>query len=182
MAASEPVPPEVHRFAPAAPEEEYVFGACAPGWHSVGPHETLVEEWIADMQDQGVERVVCLLPGRELDRGGANVGRYREAFGADAVRHAPIPDYHLADAETLEDDVLPFIERAVAADSPVVVHSLAGVGRTGQVLAAWLVSGRGYEPHDAVDTVLEMGRDPTEAVRFGDATRHDILALLGDLR
>lgn len=182
MGSSEQVRMDAHRFAPAAPEEEHVFGACSPGWHSEGPHETVVNRWIEDMQSLGIERVVCLLPGRELDRTGANVGLYRDAFGTDAVRHAPIPDHRLADLETFREDVLPFLERAVADDAPVVVHGLSGVGRTGQVLAAWLVSGRGYAPHEAVDTVLEMGRDPTEVVRFSDVTRHDLLARLADLQ
>ncbi|MEF8775244.1 MAG: protein phosphatase [Haloarculaceae archaeon] len=182
MPASEPGHEDAHRFAPAAPGEEHVFGSCSPGWHAEGPHETVVNRWIEDMLSHGIERVVCLLPGRELDRTGANVGLYRDAFGADAVRHAPIPDHRLAAVETLRADILPFLEQAVADDAPVVVHGLAGIGRTGQVLAAWLVSGRGYAPNEAVDTVHEMGRDPTEVARFGDVTRHDILALLADLQ
>lgn len=179
MGESDVVLDDAHRFAPAAPDEEHVYGSCCPGWHSVGEHGTLVDDWIAAMERQGVERVVCLLPGRELDRSDANIGRYREAFGTGAVRHAPVPDQHLADVETLRRDVLPFLESAAADDAPVVVHCLTGIGRTGQVLAAWLVWGRGYDPHEAVDAVVAAGRDPTEAVREGNATRQDLLDLLG---
>ncbi len=170
---------DAHRFAPAAPDEPVVHGACCPGWHSVGDHATVVDEWIADMQAQGIERVVCLLPGRELDRSDANIGRYRDAFGPEAVTHVPVPDQHLADSSTLREELLPFLEAAAVDEAPVVVHCLTGIGRTGQVLAAWLVWGRDYDPHDAVDAVRGMGRDPTEAVRENNATRQDLLDLLG---
>jgi protein-tyrosine phosphatase len=170
---------DAHRFAPAGPDEEYVYGSCCPGWHSAADHGPAVEQWISFVKDQGVERVCCLLTGRQLDATDMNVGQYRDAFGDENVCHAPVADHHLADVETLQEDVLPFLAESKARDQPVVVHCLAGIGRTGQVLAAWLVWEHGYDPHDAVDTVQEMGRDPTEAVRQGNATRQDLLDLLG---
>ena len=170
---------DAHRFAPAAPGESLVHGACSPGWHSVGDHETVVDDWIDAMQSHGIERVVGLLSGRQLDRPEGTVGRYRAAFGPAAVRHVPVPDQHLADAATLQEEVLPFLDAADEAAAPVVVHCLTGIGRTGQVLAAWLVWGRGYDPHDAIDAVTEMGRDPAEAVREDNATRWELLDLLG---
>jgi protein-tyrosine phosphatase len=178
MAESPAVLDDAHRFAAAAPEEEYVHGACAPGWHSVGDRETVVSAWIAAMEAQGIERVVSLVAGRQVDATGATVARYRDAFGWESVLHAPVPDHRLASPETLRDEVLPFLEASVGREDPVVVHCLAGIGRTGQVLAAWLVHGRGYDPEAAVDAVTEAGRDPTEAVREGRATEDALLALL----
>jgi protein-tyrosine phosphatase len=170
---------DAHRFAPAAPDEEVVYGACCPGWHSAGTHEAALDQWISFMQAEGIERVCCLLTGRQLDAHDANIGRYRNAFGTENVLHAPVLDHRLADLETLEDDVLPFLAAADAAGEPVVVHCLAGIGRTGHVLAAWLVAERGYDPHRAIETVREMGRDPLEAVEHDNATRQDLLDLLG---
>ncbi len=170
---------DAHRFAPAGPDEEYVYGACCPGWHSAGDHRTAVEQWTSFMKDHGVERVCCLLTGRQLHENDANIGLYRDAFGVENVRHAPVPDQHLADVETLRQDVLPFLSESRERDQPVVVHCLAGIGRTGHVLAAWLVWEHEYDPHDAIDTVQELGRDPTEAVRQDNATRQDLLDLLG---
>lgn len=181
MGGSELLVGEAHRFGPADPDEDYVYGSCSPGWHSAGEHETVLDEWIQFVQSQGIERVCCLLAGRQLDRDDANVGRYREAFGAEKVRHAPIPDYQLATRETLTEQILPFLEEAVEQDEPVVVHCLSGIGRTGQVLAAWLVAAREYEPEAAVETVREMGRDPTEAVERGNATEEEVFELLGSL-
>ncbi|MFB6308888.1 MAG: dual specificity protein phosphatase family protein [Haloarculaceae archaeon] len=169
---------DVHRFAPAAPEEDYVYGACCPGWHSTAEHEEAVEEWIEFMQGRGIERVCCLLTGQQLDRYDANTTRYADAFGTDNVRHVPIADHHLADAETLQEEVLPFLESSVADAEPVVVHCLAGIGRTGHVLAAWLVYGRDYDPVDAIETVEDMGRSPAEAVTAGNARRGELHELL----
>ncbi len=171
---------DAHRFAPVAPDEEYVYGACCPGWHSTAERGDAVEEWIAFVRDRGIERVCCLLTGGQLDRSGAQIGRYRTAFGDERVLHAPIPDHHLADLETLETAVLPFLEGAVNSQEPVVVHCLAGIGRTGHVLAAWLVHARGYDPVDAIETVEEMGRSPADAVATGNARRGELHELLAE--
>ena len=178
MTSSGPVAADAHRFAPAAPDEEVVYGACCPGWHSAGTHEAALDQWISFIQESGIERVCCLLTGRQLDAHDANIGRYRDALGPENVRHAPIPDHRLADPDTLVDDILPFLAAADRAGEPVVVHCLAGIGRTGHVLAAWLVAERGYDSRGAIETVREMGRDPLEAVERGTATRQDLLDLL----
>lgn len=171
-------PVDAHRFAPAAPEEEHVYGSCCPGWHSTAEHGDAVEEWVEYMKDNDVDRVCCLLSGDQLDGTVADAGRYARAFGPENVRHAPVVDHHLAEVSTLESDILPFLDDAVANDERVVVHCLAGIGRTGHVLAAWLVYGRGYEPVDAIEAVERMGRSPAEAVDSGNARRGELYELL----
>lgn len=172
---------DAHRFSPAAPDEEFVYGACCPGWHSAGTHQTSVEQWISSMQESGIKRVCCLLTGRQLDQQDANIGRYREAFGTTNVLHAPVPDHHLVAESLLNEEILPFLAAGVQRDEPTVVHCLAGIGRTGQVLAAWLVASEGYHPEKAIETVKETGRDPTESVRQGNATTEELLELLGNV-
>jgi len=162
-----------HRFAPAAPDEEAVFGACCPGWHSAGSPDAALADWVAFMRRHDVARVCCLLPGGDDSAG---VERYRRAF--EVVLHAPVPDCRLVDRALLADEVLPFLDDAVAADERVVVHSLAGIGRVGQVLAAWLVHDRGYGPERAIETVEGTGRHPREPVEVGDATGEDLTDLL----
>ncbi|MEF8784582.1 MAG: dual specificity protein phosphatase family protein [Haloarculaceae archaeon] len=179
MTTSGPMMADAHRFAPAAPDEDVVYGACCPGWHSAGTHEQAIGQWIGFMEDAGIQRVCCLLTGRQLDAHDANIGRYVAAFGPRHVLHAPVLDHHLASIDTLREDILPFLDDAAAADESVVVHCLAGIGRTGHVLAAWLVHARDYAPHAAIETVREMGRDPLEPVDHGNATRRDLLDLLG---
>ncbi|MFB6188459.1 MAG: dual specificity protein phosphatase family protein [Halapricum sp.] len=168
-----------YRFAPAAPEERIVHGSSAPTWRT-GDDEA-VEEWLAYVEDHGIERVCCLLTDAQLDRTGIDLDRYRTAFGSDRVAHVPIPDHRLADETTLRD-ALDVLGEAETADEPVVVHCLAGIGRTGHVLAAWLVAARGYDPAEAIRTVADSGRAPDEAVQAGNATREQLFGLLESVK
>jgi hypothetical protein len=168
-----------HRFAPAAPDEDFVFGACSPGWHSAAEHEDALADWIAFMNGRGIDRVCSLLSGGGSAVSTGNLDRYTSAFGPDAVLHAPTPDKRLVDETLLAEEVLPFLDAAAADRSRVVVHSLAGIGRTGQVLAAWLAYDRDYTADRALETVTDMGRHPTDPVRAGNATEgslHELIA------
>lgn len=166
---------DAYRFAPAAPGEEYVYGAAAPGWHTAADHETAVSAWIEFMHERGIERVCCLVPG-ECDKGCQyNLDRYATAFGEEDVVHTPLLDRRLGNQAVLEESILPFLEESVRLESPVVVHGLSGLGRTGQVLAAWLVDGRGNNPESAIETVEEMGRYPEEPIEDGDVTEDELL-------
>jgi hypothetical protein len=167
-----------HRFAPAAPDEELVYGACCPGWHSAATHGDALADWVAFMESHDIERVCCLLPGRQLDGSENNLDRYRRVFGAENVCHAPTPDHNLVEESLLAEQVIPFVEESVAAEERVVVHCLAGIGRTGQVLAAWLAYDRGYGPALAIETVKEMGRHPSDAVQSGNATEEELHELI----
>jgi len=178
MGEPELVISDAHRFSPAAPGEEIVYGACSPGWHSAADRERAVDEWIGTMRDNGIERVCCLVGGHQSDADDSTLDTYRDAFGEVNVLHAPVPDHHLVDLDTLRDDILPFFYDAASEDEPVVAHCLSGIGRTGQVLAAWLVAGRGYTPLDAIEAVRTTGRSPMDTVERGEATRRDLLGLL----
>lgn len=170
-----------HRFAPAVTDEKYVYGSCTPGWHSADGHEVAIEDWIAFMQAEGIERVCCLLPGRQLAESGANIDCYVDAYGEANVLHAPVPDHHLLSEQRLLEEILPFLAEARNAKQQVVVHCLAGIGRTGQVLAAWLVYNRDYGPERAVEAVQANGRDPTDAIRAGNADEEELYDLLGSV-
>lgn len=64
------------------------------------------------------------------------------------VLRVPIPDFH---APTLSDinQVVRFIHQSLEDNRSVVVHCTAGLGRTGTVLACWLVS-QGTSPGNAI--------------------------------
>ena len=66
----------------------------------------------------------------------------------------PVPDFA---APTMEQTrrMVSFIDEQTAAGKPVAVSCYAGVGRTGTVLACYLVH-RGAAPEDAVRRVREL--------------------------
>jgi len=172
---------DAHRLAPAAPDEEHVYGACSPGWHSAADRRYAFADWIAVARATDIERVCSLLPG-DQSPDDPEIDGYTDVFGQENVLHAPIPDGRLACPALLKQEVLPFLDDAAAADERVVVHCLDGMGRTGQVLAAWLAHDRGYEPERAIETVEEMGRQPRDPVRAGNATEQELYDLLTIVR
>ena len=150
------------RFAAAGPDEEIVYGACRPGRFDDRTGPTAVTEWIAFMQQHGIDRVCCLLAAP--DEGDPRLlERYRTAFGPEQVQHVPITDFDVVDSTQFHDRICPFLREADQAAEPTVVHCSAGSGRTGHVLALWLVHGRGYDLRRAVETVRATGRKPLEA-------------------
>lgn len=168
-------------FGAAGPDERIVFGARRPGFNLTDVGATEVDAWIDFVRGQGVRRVVCLLPDEQLAyyRGvpGGLLGHYASAFGPENVAHRPIADFRLSDPETLRA-ILGDLRDADSKGEKVVVHCSGGIGRTGHVLAAWLVHGRGYGAEGAIAAVKQMGRNPREAVDAGIVAEDELLALL----
>jgi protein-tyrosine phosphatase len=163
----------MYNFGPAAPSESIVFGACRPSHDRRAPVDDSIDDWIEYMEQQGIERVCCLLDDQQLSEYDNLLKAYTEYFGAEKMCHAPITDFRVIDKPVLRETVLPFLKEAVARSEPTVVHCSAGQGRTGHVLVLWLVHGRGYELEDAIQAVRRMGRSPLEA-----ASRNDLKALI----
>lgn len=150
------------QFSPAAAGEPTVFGACRPAHSSRAP-DTTGQEWIEYMQEQGIERVCCLLTDQHLGQYDDLLAAYEHAFGATNVCHAPIPDFEFVDPVGFREIILPFLCESDEQGVRTVVHCSAGIGRTGHVLALWLATERGDTLEEAVDAVRETGRSPLEA-------------------
>lgn len=148
----------MYKFAAAWENELIVFGASKPGYS-----DTQVRDWVSFMKRFGIKRVCCLLPDNQLAHYSALLGTYQQEFGSERVCWAPIEDFHLADLETLTKKILPFLSEAEKLGEFVVVHCSGGIGRTGHVLAAWLVSRRGLSNKAAIAAVRRTGRNPYEA-------------------
>jgi protein-tyrosine phosphatase len=153
-------------FGPAFEDEAVVYGAGGPGYNT--------DKWVSFMKNQMIERVCCLQKERIPDL----IRIYIKEFGEDNVREASIEDFHLCSLTILTQKILPFLQDSYEKRKRVVVHCAGGSGRTGHVLAAWLVFRYGFEPSDAISTVERTGRRPREAVFVGNATLYDLLALL----
>ena len=167
------------KFAAARKGEEIVYGAQRPGYSSKDVDATLVSEWISFMQQNNIRRVCCMLPPNQLAYYRLDLLRkYCEAFGESNVCHAGIEDFQLCDPVTLETVILPFLLQSDQMKVPVVVHCSGGSGRTGHVLAAWLVRHRGLTVDDALAAVASTCRDPREAVECGNATEQELHSLL----
>ena len=167
------------RFAPAAPDEQTVFGAERPGYSEESVASYAVNEWIDFMREHGIRRVCCLLPQAQLNFYKEDLlDSYAKSFGADNVCHVPVTDLHLVSASDLEAKILPFLRESEHRRLPVVVHCSGGSGRTGHVLAAWLSRERHLLPEDALATVRNTPRDPYEAVKQGNATERELIRLV----
>ncbi len=147
-----------YKFAAACRREPIVFGASRPG-HS----NQQVLDWIKFMKHQDIKRVCCLLTEQQLAPYSNLLGIYQQEFGSQQVCWAPVKDFHLCDVETLTQKILPFLITADKQNEKVVVHCSGGIGRSGHVLAAWLVSVRGFSNKDAIAAVKKTGRNPYEA-------------------
>jgi protein-tyrosine phosphatase len=131
------------------------------------------------MHAQGVSRVCCLLDAGQLAGFPVNLeAEYRRLFGATCVLMEPIADHHLCSPQALRRNILPFLSTADTGGERAVIHCWGGNGRTGHVLAAWLVAARGLSPMSALEAVEATGRLPREAVLAGNATLDELIELL----
>ena len=149
----------MYRFAAASESESFIFGASRPGYR-----EAQVSEWIAFMKSQEIKRICCLLSAIQIARYANLLDAYKDAFGANQVCWAPIEDFTLVASGVLLREILPFLAAADRQSQKAVVHCSGGVGRTGQVLAAWLIAERGFPKEQAIAAVRETGRNPYEAI------------------
>ena len=149
----------MYKFAAACENESIVFGASRPGYS-----EKQIKAWIEFMKSQGIQRVCCLLAEEQLIRYPNLLDSYKQEFGTENVCWAAIADFEICDLATLLNQILPFLFTSDRYQQKTVVHCSGGIGRTGQILAAWLIARRGLSQREAIEAVRRTGRNPFEAV------------------
>jgi protein-tyrosine phosphatase len=149
----------MYKFAAASENELIVFGSARPGYSN-----KQVNKWIEFMQSQDIKQVCCLLLGSQLMHYSNLLDVYCQTFGVDKVCWAPIEDFHFVAPDLLIHQILPFLGTANQDNERVVVHCSGGIGRTGHVLASWLVAGRGLSHQAAIAAVRQTGKNPCEAI------------------
>jgi atypical dual specificity phosphatase len=121
--------------------ENVLAGCSRPGAHGGN-----VEHDLETLRGHGIGALLTLtespLPRGSLER--------HEILSL----HLPVDDFH-APTSTQMLDALAFLDDARAASTPVAVHCLAGQGRTGTVLAAYLIRG-GLRAADAIAEIRSI--------------------------
>ena len=109
-------------------------------------------------QKEGIESVVNLLEPHFDD-----VARQERAQGF-KVLHSPIPDMCAPTIDQIQI-IVRWIDREINEGKKVLVHCLAGIGRTGTVLTAYLIF-KGEEIENALKQVLAVGSEPQSLEQF----------------
>ena len=136
----------MHRF-------YWVVDSQLAGCSRPGAHGPSIAEDLAVLRDHGIQAVLTLtetpLLAHEL-----------EAAGLDTL-HLPVDDFHAPTTQQMLR-ALAYIDASLAGSMPVAVHCLAGQGRTGTILAAWLMRS-GLSADDAIAEIRALAPGAIES-------------------
>ena len=121
------------------------------------PHSLAEFQWL---RDQGIQLIICLTetpPRRDWVN---DAGLFS--------MHLPVDDMQPPTQEQI-DQCMASIEKAQANHLGVVVHCAGGLGRSGTMIACWLVHHEGLAARDALTRVRRLRPGSVETVEQEDA-------------
>ncbi|HIQ30019.1 MAG TPA: hypothetical protein EYH45_05585 [Candidatus Caldiarchaeum subterraneum] len=123
------------------------------------------------LKQQGIEAILCLVE-KPVNREEA------DRLGMEYI-HIPMKDHQPPDVGDLIKAVQ-HIRRVTSEGRKILIHCAAGMGRTGTVLAAYLIISKGMNPQEAIGYIrrlrpgsIEYGQEKS-LYRLGETTREGI--------
>lgn len=139
----------------------WVIDGQLAGCSRPGAHGASIASDLAVLREQGIQSVLNLTETPVL-------AHELEIAGLDAF-HLPVDDFHAPTTQQMLQ-ALKYIDASLAENMPVAVHCLAGQGRTGTILAAWLLRS-GLSADDAISEIRALAPGAIESVPQVEALR-----------
>lgn len=131
----------------------WVIDGQLAGCSRPGAHGSSIAADLAILREHGIQSVLTLTEtpvlAHELESAGLN------------TLHLPVDDFHAPTTHQMLQ-ALSYIDASLAENMPVAVHCLAGQGRTGTILAAWLLRS-GLSAADAIAEIRALAPGAIES-------------------
>lgn len=131
----------------------WVIDGQLAGCSRPGAHSSSIAADLAILREHGIQSVLTLTEtpvlAHELESAGLN------------TLHLPVDDFHAPTTHQMLQ-ALSYIDASLAENMPVAVHCLAGQGRTGTILAAWLLRS-GLSAADAIAEIRALAPGAIES-------------------
>lgn len=123
---------------------------------------------LAQVRDAGIDFFLDLTEAGEQAYDGSPLQPYAANVAPAVVRRFAVRDNDVPSTTTMRD-ILDVIDEAMADGRCVYVHCWGGVGRTGTVVACWLIR-HGATAREAIDFIRERRRGQPQGERESPET------------